>query len=297
MKTLALILMMFAGCAAIASAEEKPLPRLAFEREDAVWVANLDGSGQRKISRGQSPDLSPNGALLAFNTLQAEGKPADRKIAVADLATGKVTVFDGIPSGNAMGVVWSPDGTKLLLTFYNKANEMRIGIVNADGSGFRDLLAGKEYHSYWAPTWAADGGSIFCEDMENLYRLGLDGAVLKQWVIAKLILHGGMSGDERMHASRDGKTLLLDVEMAEKERKGWDGPPAAIWTMDLATEKVTRLTPKTLYGWDCHWLDAGDILFTSQAAGENEYSVWRMPLTGKGRKLLVKNARLASAGG
>jgi Tol biopolymer transport system component len=87
----------------------------------------------------------------------------------------------------------------------------------------------------------------------------------------------------------------MDVEMNEKERKGWDGPPAAIWTLDLATEKVTRLTPKTLYAWDCHWLDAPDsILFVSQGAGEKEASIYRMSTTGQGkdRKLLIKNARI-----
>lgn len=283
------------GWATVVSAE----PRLAFERGDGVWIAAVDGSGQLKVADGQAPDISPNGALLAFNTVQATGQPSHRKIAVADLATGKTTIFNDIPSDNCMEAEWSPDGTKLLFVFYNKAGEMRIGIVNADGSGFRDVLEGKKYRAYWGATWAADGQSIFGEDMENLYRLGLDGTVLKQWVIEKLIPRGGMSGDERMQASRDGKTLLLEADMDETARKDWDEPPPAIWTMDLATEKVTRLTPKTLCGMDCHWLDAGDILFTGQPAGDEDQSIWRMPVGGHGkdRKQLVKNARLASAGG
>jgi TolB protein len=108
-----------------------------------------------------------------------------------------------------------------------------------------------------------------------------------------------MSGDVRLHPSRDGNTLLMDVEMDEKTRKGWDGPPPAIWTLDLATQKVTRLTPKLLYAWDCHWLDAADILFTGQAQGEKEQSIWRMSVAndGKDRQRLIKNARMASAGG
>ena len=130
--------------------------------------------------------------------------------------------------------------------------------------------------------------------MENLYQLGLDASVIKKWPVAKLIPHGGMSGDVRLNVSPDGKTLLLDIEMDEKERKDWDGPPAAIWTMDLATEKVTRLTPKSLYGWDSNWLGNDAIVFASQAPGEKGPSIYRMSLNGKDRKLLVKGARLPS---
>lgn len=130
--------------------------------------------------------------------------------------------------------------------------------------------------------------------MESLYLLDLDAKVLKQWPIAKLVPRGGMSGDVRLDASLDGKYLLMDIEMDEKERKGWDGPPASIWKLDLATEKATRLTPKTLSGWDSHWLDAPDsILFVSQNPEDDMQSIYRMSTTGDGkdRKLLVKNGR------
>lgn len=38
-----------------------------------------------------------------------------------------------------------------------------------------------------------------------------------------------MSGDIRLDASPDGKSLLMDVEMDEKARKDWDGPPPSVW--------------------------------------------------------------------
>jgi TolB protein len=274
-------------------------PLIAFERGDGVWIANIDGSGQRMIADGQEPDLSPDGRLLAFNTVQAAGLPSHRQIAVANLATGKITIFRDVPSTNSMAAVWSPDGSRILFTFYNKAGEMRIGIVDADGSGFHDVLAGTKYRAYWAPAWAADGKSIYGEDMESLYRLSLDGAVLNQWLITKLVARGGMSGDERMQASPDGKTLLMDMEMDEHSRKDWDGPPPSIWLVDLATMKATRLTPKSLYAWDSDWLDAGDILFTGQPPGDRDTSVWRMSLTGHGKdhQQLAKNADTPSTGG
>ena len=151
-----------------------------------------------------------------------------------------------------------------------------------------------KHKDYWAETWAADGKSFFAEDMESLFLLDLNAKVLKKWTIEKLIPRGGMSGDIRLDPSPDGKSLLMDIEMDEKERKGWDGPPASIWTLDLATDKVTRLTPKTLYAWDGHWLDAPDsILSSARIRARTLESIYSMSATGQGkdRKLLVKDAR------
>lgn len=294
MKKIILIFLAAIACSYPAPAQDHPARTLTYERDDAVWIANIDGTAPQKIAAGQCPELSPDGTRLAYNTVQKAGQPAHRQIAVTELATGKTEIFKGIPGDNCMEPRWSPDGKRLLFDYYTN-NERRIGLVNADGSGFRYVQESEpEHRSYWAATWAADGRSFFAEDMENLYLLDLDAKILKKWAVEKLISHGGMSGDVRMDASPDGKTLLMDVEMDEKERKGWDGPPASIWMLDLATEKATRLTPKSLYGWDCHWLDADNILFVSRAANEKTPSIYRMSLNGQGkdRKLLVKDARL-----
>src|SRR5580698_9946614 len=111
MKTTTLLVFLLGTSAAFAVA---PLEKLAYEKGDAVWVANIDGKDAKKISRGQCPDLSPDGAKLVFNTLQPDGKPADRHIAVADLATGKITILKNIPSDNCMDAAWSPDGKQIL---------------------------------------------------------------------------------------------------------------------------------------------------------------------------------------
>ncbi|HUB67267.1 MAG TPA: hypothetical protein VL981_07280 [Candidatus Methylacidiphilales bacterium] len=268
--------------------------KLTYEQNSTVWIANLDGSSPKKLAGGQSPELSPDGAKLAYNTVQAIGQPSHRLLAVIDLASGQTTILKDIPSDNCMDPRWSPDGRRLLFDYY--VNDDRwIGVVNADGTGFHNVQASEPKHrAYWAETWAADGKSFFAEDMQDLYLLDLNANVLKKWDIEKLVPHGGMSGDMRFDASPDGKSLLMDVEMDEKERSGWDGPPPAIWLFNLATEKATRLTPKTLYAWDCHWLDVpNSILFVSQGPDEQDASIYRMSTTGQGkdRKLLVKDAR------
>ena len=102
-----------------------------------------------------------------------------------------------------------------------------------------------------------------------------------------------MSSASHLTPSPDGKTLLMDVEMDEESRKGWDGPPPAICLLDLATDKATRLTPPKFYAWSCRWLKAPDtILYVSQKQGEDDSCIYTMTATGHGKdaKLLVKKA-------
>jgi TolB protein len=292
-----LIAICFAGFASVVDHAAAPR-RLAFERGDDVWVANIDGTGAKRIARGQSPEVSPDGTRLAYNTVQPLGQPAHRQLAVADLVNGTTTVLDKIPSDNVMAARWSSDATRLLFDYYLN-NERQIGVVNVDGTGFVGVLDRQQPHrNYWSATWGADGQSVFAQDMESLYRFDLNGGILKQWRIEQIVPRGGMSGDIRLAAAPDGRTLLMDVEMDEKERSEWDGPPPSIWLFDLRTETSRRLTPATLYAWDCAWLDApNSILFDSQARGEKTPSVYRMTIDGQGadRKLLVRDARTASA--
>lgn len=295
MKTVVFLVVVLLGGRFLVSAEAA---KIAFERGDAVWVANVDGTEGKQIAHGQSPEISPDGRKLAFNTQQPVGLPAHRRIAVADLGTGKVSTFENIPSENCLQPRWSPDGSKLLFYLYVN-NEVRIGLINADGSDFRYIEKPEpKDHGNWGAAWAADGKSFFCEDMEHLFRQGLDGKTIQKWAIEKLTPNGGMSGDTRLGVSPDGKTLLVDIGMNEEsDRKDWDGPLPAIWAFDLATEKATRLTPKSVYAWDCFWLNADSILFLSQAVGEKDSSIYRMSVAGHGKDLkrLVKNARTPSA--
>jgi TolB protein len=292
MKALPFFIALFAASALLAEEPKK----LAYEQADAVWVASADGTGAKKIAGGQSPDLSPDGTKLAFNTVQAVGQPAHRNIAVADLASGEVKILKDVPSDNCMGAVWSPDGSKILFTLYVK-DEMKLGIVSADGMGYQAVeKAGAKPHAYWSSTWAQDGKSIYAQDMETIYQLGLDGSVIKKWVVTKLIPKGSMSGDTRLDMSPDGTTLLMDVEMDEPvKKKHWDGPLPAIWTLYLATGKTARITPRTQLGWDAHWFGSNAIVFASEEGTEQDPSIYIMGLNGQGKKLLVKNARLPSA--
>src|SRR5438046_1789663 len=241
MKLLAIAIFL---CLAFSAPSHAAQRKIAYEHRENIFVADTDGTHQKKIATGALPEISPDGTRVAFNTeADAKTRPGpERHIAVADLASGKVTVFKDIPSDNCFGPVWSPDGSKLAFSIMAE-KEWHLGLVNADGSGFRFVKnAGLKSDAFGAPTWSADRKSIFCHDLDNLYQIDLDGNVLKKWPLPKVLTEAGMNGGDRLSASIDGKTLLMDVDIgAENERKKWGRRQPAIYKFDLATEKRTTV--------------------------------------------------------
>jgi TolB protein len=285
-------------CIAFSPLVDAAQPKMAYEHRDNIFVADTDGTHQKKIATGALPEISPDGTRVAFNTeADAKTRPGpERRIAVADVASGKITVLKDIPSDNCFGPVWSPDGSKLAFSIMAD-KEWQLGLVNADGSGFRFVKnAALKSDAFGAPEWARDGKSIFCHDLDNIYQIDLDGIVLKKWELAKILIDASMNSNDRLSVSPDGKALLMDVDCgAEHERKNWDGPQPAIEKFDLASEKAARISGKNDFVWDPFWLTGHEYLCIMQKEKENEPSIYRMSLDGKTAKLLVKHARTPSA--
>jgi TolB protein len=291
-KILCSILAFLSGAASSFAAPQM----IAFERNQAVWIANLDGTGEKKIADGIFPAISPDGTRVAFNTVEKTSDTSYvRHIAVVDLATGKLNVFKDVPSDNSYYPSWTADGKQILFT--TRPHEVwDLVAINSDGTNFHVLKPGVQNEvTRYSPIWARDGQSVFCEDMANVYQLGLDGALRAQWKIGKIVPKGDMSGDGRIDVSPDSKRLLLSIDMGEESgRKDWDGPLPALWSFDLESQKATRLTPKKVFGLDGAWIDNDNILFLSKTAGEKDDSIYRMSVDGKNLKRIIKNGRFPS---
>src|SRR5438094_144226 len=249
MKPLALFMFLCVAFSALSQAAQR---KIAYEHGANIFVADMDGTHAKKIAAGALPEISPDGTRIAFNT-EADAKThpgPERRIAIADVGTGKVTILKEIPSDNCFGPVWSPDGSKLAFSIMaDKA--WQLGLVNADGSAFRFVKnAELRPEAFGASEWARDGKSIFCHDLDNIYQIDLDGNVLKKWELSKILTDASMNGGDRLSVSPDGKALLMDVDCgSEHERKNWDGPQPAIEKLDLSADKAVRITAKmTMFG-------------------------------------------------
>jgi TolB protein len=63
---------------------------IAFERNNAVYTANPDGTNEKRIADGIFPAISPDGTRVAFNTVEKTSETTYvRHMAVVDVATGK----------------------------------------------------------------------------------------------------------------------------------------------------------------------------------------------------------------
>lgn len=291
MKSTLLILLMLVLVAALAVAGPQ---KIAFQRRDNICISNIDGTAAKKIAIGSEPSISSTGTQVAFNTTPAskyaslaKGAPdPDTQIGVVDLGSGKVMKLKDIPSKCSSPVI-SPDGKSII---FSAARDyfFDLEIVRTDGSGFKVIKEGTEvgHPMYYSPCWAPDGGSIFCHDTKNICRLGLDGAVLAQWDIRKILPHyfyltGSIS------VSPDGNRLLISQEY----RGDSEAPPPSLWLFDLVTQQAKHLaTPKELSVSQACWLDEGHILFQNGGTDESDHSaIYRMSLDGKDLKRVIKD--------
>ena len=143
-------------CVAFSALVNAAQRKIAYDRRGKIFVADVDGTHSKKIADGSWPEISPDGTRVAFNTEgDAKNRPGpERHIAIVDVASGKVTVVPNIPSDNCYGPVWSPDGSQLAFSIMTD-QAWHLGLVNADGSGFR-LVKNAELKpdAFGAPEWA-----------------------------------------------------------------------------------------------------------------------------------------------
>ena len=263
--------------------------KVAFSRESAIYVANLDGTAPKKVACGAWPRISPDATRIVYNTETA--KTTERHIAIADVATGKVTVLPGIPSDNSYGPVWSPDGSKLIFSTMVD-HHWRLAFIDGDGTHYHlfepKTKVGDSLNSV---AWMPDGRSFYAQDLNTLYRFALDGTLKEKRTLENLIPRAGFNSGQQFSVGPDGRTLLVDADMDEDvKRKDWDGPPPAIWTIDPATWKSVRITPKGFFGWNPAWVSESEILCNVQPEKSRQRSIYRLSTDGKKRELWIKNA-------
>jgi len=266
--------------------------KLAFERDGSVWVASLDGSGAVRLAEGVDPAISPDGRSVAYTKDTSGPKGVRRHIAIVDVATRASRGLASVPSDNSFGPVWSPDGSGLLV--YVLADKVwNLGLVKADDSAFRLVVTGgPRVFPCWSAAWASDGKSIFCQDLANIARIALDGKPLWSASAAQLFPGGGLNSGSGISPSPDGGKLLVEVDMDEPVFvNSWDGPPPAVFLVDVAGRTAMRLTEKGTLAWQPEWLDTAAFLCVVQRQGETEPSLARVPLAGGAPTLLTRNAR------
>jgi Tol biopolymer transport system component len=101
--------------------------RLAFYRAQAIYVINVDGFGLRRVAAGWEPAGSPDGRMLVFR-----GRSGIEVVDV-DGSNHRVLYNDG--GYGSFHPAWSPDGRQIAFSVGTYVDDgLGLWVMNADGS-------------------------------------------------------------------------------------------------------------------------------------------------------------------
>jgi TolB protein len=148
---------------------------IAFEEADGphyprIYVMAADGSSRRLLAAGTRPLWSPRGGVIAYVAyrtdelwrINADGSGRQK-------LTAEVSAVNG-----AQGYAWSPDGRKIVFTTSRDNIDTEIYVMNADGSGQRNVTRhpGPDDFAAWSP----DGKKIAFVRGSEIYVMNTDGS-------------------------------------------------------------------------------------------------------------------------
>jgi Tol biopolymer transport system component len=126
-----------------------------------LWVMNADGSDQRRLTDlGRNPGFphwSPDGSRIAFHAARGNGEWDIYTINADGSDLRRLTT-----TNSHLRPRWSPDGTRIAFSWMQTtvpgACCSRLGIMNADGTGYRILETSSMQDS--EPAWSPDGRQL-----------------------------------------------------------------------------------------------------------------------------------------
>ena len=138
--------------------------RIAYERNNWIWLMNASGGSKLKLVRGYAPAWAPDGRRLSYSCRDGID------LCVMDLETDVETVIVAATeewpgSGSS---TWSPDGAWIAFA-RNSAegddytSDRQLFRVRGDGSELTAIP--RTYPQATSPAWSPDGGTILYTDV------------------------------------------------------------------------------------------------------------------------------------
>jgi Tol biopolymer transport system component len=298
---------------------------LLFENDGGIFRVPLIGGAPRKIAGGALPAWSPDGAEIAFVAGSGKGigifriaaQGGQRRLIAEEPEFGGGAAVDA-------GLRWSPDGARLAYVRSGRVNSVAttsIGVLEVASGERRTVLRlpagsllfglawdGKDSLLYaWSPTQAGGRGALLRkvpirggpprtlfafsstpdeirlagrgalvfgvkEQRQNLYEV--DGKNPRGKALTR-----GPTIDRQPAFSPDGKRIAFTSDRAGH----FD-----IWSLELSTGAVRRLTFDDADDWDPQYSPDGEhLLWSSNRSGN--FEVWIAEPDGTGARQLTNN--------
>jgi Tol biopolymer transport system component len=242
-----------------------------------IFVMNADGTDRRQLTHTDaneaSPVFSPDGSQIAFDT----DRDGNSEIYVMDAAGTHPRRLTDHPAQDR-APSWSPDGRQIAFMSDREARpDSQIFVMNADGTGVKRVTG---RGSAWTPQFSPDGREIAAQIDRDVYVVDLASGTERRLTYDP---NNGMSPawspDGRqlvflstrnqrlelftMQADGTDQALLVSLSAASAIDPRWSpdgtrvafvsvptisgtaphGQPYAIEVIDLASRKITRVSP------------------------------------------------------
>lgn len=156
------------------------LDKIAYVKDDAIWVMDSDGTGDHQVSspgladHDLEPAWSPDGSKIAFARLIWKIPSQSVIMVINSDGTNPQQVTNPTYSSlyeSDSWPTWSPDGTKIAFERDIATTSIGVGVgdggessaiwvVNADGTNEQQLTSPSEYEWDSQPDWSPDGTKI-----------------------------------------------------------------------------------------------------------------------------------------
>lgn len=236
--------------------------KIAFERDDCVYLYDVQAKQTHRVSEGYEPDLSPKGDALAF-TAERDDSGTNRTIKLFNIQTNTISEFPALGKLNVREPRWSHDATKLAFNVI-VGREGHVGILDVSTGQWEDITRGLNFNDpmglegpggVFLNSWSPDDATLLCQDLVNIYEISTSGNVVNRISLETVVPTGEVDSSIRLQFSRDKKLLLFD---------GARNPEyTAMYLFNLTDQKLRQLTSKRMDGFEPVWLPSeNEIMFS-----------------------------------
>ncbi|WP_407356649.1 TolB family protein [Methanolobus sp. WCC5] len=235
--------------------------RIVYAANQAIWVMNSDGSGQKKLYDGMSwegdPEFNEDGTKVYFATESKKAYSA-RYISIHVMDSDGSNSYKLTESSDSRAPSISPDGSRLVYTSRASGN-YDMWVMDTDGTDRSRLTDAPGDES--SPSWDPDGTSIVYSSMGDIFSVNVNGK-------GPLRLTDDPNNNIEPSYSPDG-TMIAYASDIGGDYDLWIMDPTGNAHVQLTTDRYVQRAP----AWSP---DGKKIAYVSDRDGE--YNIWVMDI-------------------
>lgn len=237
-----------------------PKFKLAYLRDGNINIANSDLSNEKYLYKGYDNLISPDGSKVVYTQSNNDGT---RNIAIFDVESKVSKVLTSPTGKQSFDACFSPDGKTIVFCNFS-GTKWNIAFIGIDDTGFR-IISDKYNTDLFCPTFAPDGNSILCQDMNSFIEFDLKGNILRTIPLKEV------TGDKEIYFSsgnkgfftNNKKEILFDADTQDFFETSRE-PISNIYTYNIETKTLKNLSDKSISTYTPFPLSDGKyILFSA----------------------------------